>query len=168
MSSASGPKPPPELNVAPERSTLSELWSPRSRRQLGLFLAGASFFAVSSLVTRRSLARRYKASIPAFYHHSNHQPRNVSGALDAVEALNIATINVVSLAMMFTGGLLWAFDISSMDDLRRKFRDGMGVETTAQSDQQVEEQLEEWLASVLARKEKKEKEKESSDDIKRQ
>lgn len=141
--------------AAAEQSLLSDLWSPRSRRQLGLFFAGTGFFAISSIITRRSLVRRHKASIPAFYHPNNHQPRNVSGALDAVEALNIATINVLSIAMMLTGGLLWSFDISSMEDLRRKVRGGMGVDVTGNSAQDAEEELEEWLASVLARKDEK-------------
>ena len=28
--------------------------------------------------------------------------------------------------MMVTGGLLWAFDISSLEDMRRKVRGGIG------------------------------------------
>lgn len=55
--------------------------------------------------------------------------------------------------MMLAGGLLWAFDISSLEDLRRKVRGGMGF--GGKSEREAEEEMEEWLASVLVRKEEK-------------
>lgn len=74
-----------------------------------------------------------------------------------MEALNIATINVLSLAMMSTGGLLWYFDINSMDDARRKLRGGLGVDGSGRDEKQAEEEFEEWMATALSRKEVKEK-----------
>ncbi|KAI9858290.1 MAG: hypothetical protein M1813_007565 [Trichoglossum hirsutum] len=128
----------------------------RSGRQLGLFLAGAGFFALSTYITRRALVRRYKASLPAFY-QPNYRPNTVNGAMESFEALNIATINVTSFAMMATGGVLYAFDISSLADLRRKVRGGMGIDDgTGRSEKDAEEEFEEWLAGVLARKSEKE------------
>lgn len=132
----------------------SSFLSQRSRRQLGLFFAGAGFFAVSSLITRRSLVRRYKATIPKFY-QPNTRPNEVNGAIEAFEALNIATINVFSLGMMLTGGLLYAFDISSLDDMRKKVRSSIGVEGD-RTDKDAEKEIEEWLATVLHMTPKKE------------
>lgn len=60
--------------------------------------------------------------------------------------------------MMMTGGLLWAFDISSLDDMRRKVRGGLGVDGTGRGERQAEEEWEEWLATVLERKRRKEEE----------
>lgn len=77
---------------------------------------------------------------------------DINGAMEAFEALNIATINVLSVGMMSAGGLLWAFDISSLDDMRRKVRTNMGVDSI-RVDEDAEEEIEEWFASVLARKE---------------
>ena len=114
--------------------------------------AGAGFFALSTVITRRSIVRRYKASTPKFYHPSNHANYEINGALEAFEALNIATVNVLSVGMMLSGGLLWAFDISSLEDIRKKVRTNMGV-NTIRTDQDAEEEIEEWFASVLARKE---------------
>lgn len=71
----------------------------------------------------------------------------------ALEALSLATLNVLSWTMMVAGGALWAFDISSMDDLRRKVRKGMGIE--GRTEQDAEEEIEEWLATVLARRDEK-------------
>jgi len=88
--------------------------------------------------------------------------------MEAFEALNIATINVASVGIMATGGLLWAFDISSLDDMRRKVRSNWGA-AGSRDDSEVEEELEEWFATVLARKEFKhlkgaEKPKEAKDE----
>lgn len=141
----------PPADVPPS----SSLNPSRSRRQLGLFGAGACFFVLSSLITRRALVRRYNASRPAFYQPSNRSSGEVNGAMEAFEALNVATINVVSVTMMVTGGLLWAFDISGMDDLRRKIRGGLGVDGSGRSEKDAEEEMEEWLATVLARKDEK-------------
>jgi hypothetical protein len=138
--------------------------SQRSRRQLGLFFAGAGFFAVTSLITRRSLVRRYKATIPKFY-QSNNQPSQINGAVEAFEALNIATINVFSVAMMTVGGLLYAFDISSLEDMRRNVRTRLGVDAT-RADQEAEEEVEELFASILGRKLLKDKRAEIEKEIK--
>ena len=67
--------------------------------------------------------------------------------------------------MMMTGGMLWAFDISSMEDMRRKVRGGLGVDGSGRGESDVEEEFEEWLATVLERKkEKEEKRKRKNDD----
>src|SRR4051794_14581583 len=98
----------PSLPVIPTSSNEqnSSPFSQRSRRQLGLFFAGAGFFAISSLITRRSLVRRYKATVPKFYQPNNRPNLEINGAMEAFEALNLATINVLSVSMMVSGGLL--------------------------------------------------------------
>ena len=72
--------------------------------------------------------------------------------MEAFEALNIATINVLSAGMMVSGGLLWAFDIASLEDARSKVRKTLAGNGSPE-DQAAEEELEEWFASVLSRKE---------------
>jgi hypothetical protein len=146
----------PQSTRAPQASTTSEsesaFFSPRSRRQLSLLAAGVGFFAISSVITRRSIVRRYKATVPKFYQPSNRPSTQVNGAMEAFEALNIATVNVFSVGMMVTGGLLWAFDIASLDDMRSKVRTNLGVDPI-RTDQDAEAEIEEWFATVLARKE---------------
>ena len=147
----------PSLPSAPTSSSSSQsFFSQRNRRQLGLFAAGAGFFAISSIITRRSLVRRYNLTVPKFYHPSNRANNEINGAMEAFEALNIATINVVSVGMMMTGGILYAFDISSIDDVRRNVRRRFGVPED-RSDQDVEKEIEEWFATVLERKGNKDK-----------
>ncbi len=142
--------------------------SRRSLKQLSLFLAGSSFLAFSTLITRRSLGRRYAATVPRFYAPSNRPPSNtVNGPFEAVEALSIATISVTSFMMMMAGGALWAFDISTMDDLRRKVRGGLGIDGTGRSERQAEEDFEEWLAETLARKDQKRRSRGEDDEEKK-
>ncbi|CAG8982964.1 hypothetical protein HYALB_00003543 [Hymenoscyphus albidus] len=145
------PQPQPQPSEQPESRSF---FSQRSARQFGLFAAGVGFFALSTVITRRSLVRKYKATVPRFYHPSN-RVAEVNGGLEAVEALGLATVNVASVAMTATGGLLWAFDISTLDDLRRKVRKQMGFSRTGNSleDKEAEEEIEEWFAEVLSRKE---------------
>jgi len=153
----------PKAPSTPESQ--SSLFSQRSRRQLGLFFAGAGFFAVSSIITRRSLLRRYKATVPKFYQPSN-RANEVNGAIEAFEALNIATINVLSVGMMLGGGLLYAFDISSLDDMRKHVRASIGVDGP-RTDEDAEKEIEEWIASVLnmgSKADKEEKRSKGADD----
>lgn len=73
--------------------------------------------------------------------------------MDAIEALNIATINVASLAIMITGGLMWGFDISGVEELRVRLRQGLGL--AGEGERNAEEEFEEWLANTLARRDGK-------------
>jgi hypothetical protein len=80
-----------------------------------------------------------------------------SGAKDALEALTISTVSVMSVTLMLVGGCAWAFDIASLPELRERLRAGIGLDEPAQD---ANEEIEEWVASVLARKENKEKQQE--------
>ncbi|MCJ1286030.1 hypothetical protein MMC26_005372 [Xylographa opegraphella] len=116
---------------------------------------GSAFFALSILVTRRSIARRRLAIFPAFYHPSNQPPKlTINGPLEAVEALGLATVNVLSFAIMTVGGTLWAFDIGGMEELRRKVRGGFGSDgrgvTTREGE--VDGELERLWAGVVDRR----------------
>lgn len=129
------------------------------RRNKLIFAAGLAFLGLSILTTRRSLARRRLASRAAFYKdaptHTEEQAKQVSGALEAVEALNIATINVLSAAMLLTGGALWYMDVNSLGDARRMIRGGLGVDGMGKTEAEADEEIEEVIASILARKDAK-------------
>ncbi|GAP90203.1 hypothetical protein SAMD00023353_4200450 [Rosellinia necatrix] len=139
--------PPPE--------TRSSILSQRSLKQLGLFFAGAGFLSLATLITRRSVTRKHMATLPKFYAQSNRPVDKVGSdsSLIALEALNLATLNVLGFAVMMTGGASWAFDISNIEDLRRKARKHIGG-SGGRTDEEAEQEVEEWLAKVLLRKEK--------------
>ncbi|KAI1738104.1 hypothetical protein F4680DRAFT_190348 [Xylaria scruposa] len=162
-STSKHPSPPPQPDPIPpvQTQTLPEtrpsVLSQRSLKQLGMFFAGAGFLSLATLITRRSVAKKMKATIPKFYTQSN-RPVNKIGSdssLIALEALNLATLNVVGFAIMMTGGVSWAFDVSSIDDLRRMARKHIGP-PGGKTDEEAEREVEEWVAKVLLRKEKHE------------
>lgn len=137
----------------------------RTAKQLGFFFAGAGFLTASALISRRAVARRMVDSYPKFYQPSHYGPRPPPRAstdkgedqLVAVEALGLATLNVFSFGIMLTGGLMFAFDISNLEDLRWRARKQMyGGDGVV--DEAAEQQIEEWIADVLSRRDKPEDE----------
>jgi hypothetical protein len=153
------PLPPSSASTDLRKRPIRPDPEPNPNRNKVIFGAGIAFFVFSMLITRRAFTRRRLASKAAFYTdgplHHEQQAAKVSGAMEAVEALNIATINVLSVAMMATGGALWYLDINSMAEARMMIRGGLGVDGTGRTEQQAEEEFEEWMASTLARKEQK-------------
>ena len=131
-------------------------------------VAGPVFLCASLLVTRRALRRRYLATAPAHFHSNQHPPVGPppSGATEALEALNLATLNITAAAMTLVGGTLFALDVCTIEELRRRFRDedglggellGEGWKEIKRKEKEAEEEFEEWMVNVLARKEVKER-----------
>jgi hypothetical protein len=136
-----------------ETSQPPSAFSARPMKQLGLFFAGAGFLLASTMITRRAVVRKQMAAYPKFYQPS-HRPAvkegNPDGSLIAFEALSLATLNVISFGIMATGGFAWAFDISSVEDLRRMARrtlHGPGGMTNVEA----EKEMEDWMAKVLSK-----------------
>ncbi|KAI0019079.1 hypothetical protein F4780DRAFT_466496 [Xylariomycetidae sp. FL0641] len=156
------PVPAPQESVV-QPVTRAPITSERSLKQLGLFFAGAGFLALSTLITRRAISRKIGVTRPQFYTQSNRpvQKINSDNSLVAVEALSLATLNVLGFGIMATGGLAWAFDVSNLDDLRSMARRHVGP-PGGQTDEEAEREVEEWVAKILLRKEHQEQETNSS------
>ncbi|KIH94648.1 hypothetical protein SPBR_06176 [Sporothrix brasiliensis 5110] len=151
------------------------MFSSRSLKQLGLFFAGATFFALSTTLTRRTVARKQLAAQLKFYSPSGSGQTSLGngaaaeaaaasatkeeaphGSFMALEALNLATLNVMSFFLMLTGGMSWALDLSSMDDVRalaRRYTRGQNLDGTmsggGMTDEEAEREVEEWVAKIL-------------------
>lgn len=126
----------------------------RLRKQLTLLLGGGAFLALSVAVTRRSVYKRRIGLIPAFYHPNTRPPAiPPNGAIDAIEALNLATLNTFAFAMLMVGGGMFALNVSSVEELRARARASGDWSETQRA---AEEEFEEWVVGVLARKEMKE------------
>ncbi|KAI0904498.1 hypothetical protein F4823DRAFT_205557 [Ustulina deusta] len=145
----------PTAAASPLPEPRPSILSQRSLKQLGLFFAGAGFLSLATLITRRSVARKTMATLPKFYTPSNRPVSKIGSdsSLIALEALNLATLNVAGFAVMMTGGVSWAFDISSIDDLRGMARKHIGP-SGGRTDEEAERELEEWVAKIMLRKEK--------------
>ncbi|TGZ84631.1 hypothetical protein EX30DRAFT_392059 [Ascodesmis nigricans] len=151
VSATSAPTP-----LAPPKETETQ----RMLRQLTLPLFGTTFLLLSISLTRRSLRRRFAP--PPFYHQSNAPPITPpSGALDAFEALQLATLNVMSMTMIMVGAGAFMLDVCSVKELRdlvqAKMNEGGPEALNART--KAEEEFEEWMVEILARKEVKEKAK---------
>jgi hypothetical protein len=113
-----------------------------------IFGAGALFFAFSLLITRRAFNRRRLASKAAFWQnapdHIAQHSKQINGTLEALEALNLATINVLSLAVMGSGAALWYMDVNSLSELRQRLKVGT-VEDGTEGTKTAEREFQEWL-----------------------
>ena len=141
-------------------------------------MSGTVFFALTATITRRSVLRKQAAAQLKFYSpsgsttiHSTAAREGVSsevieqaaaastkeqpqGSLLAAEALNLATLNVVSFFSMMVGGLSWGLDISSVDDLRAYAQRHTQTDGVAQgmTDEEAEKEMEMWMATLLDKK----------------
>ncbi|KAB5559996.1 hypothetical protein GE09DRAFT_1115217 [Coniochaeta sp. 2T2.1] len=145
---------PPQEPLEQEPQGPHSIFTSRSAKQLSLFAAGAVFLGLTTAVTRRSVARKIHAALPKFYQPSylgeGAKVESAEGALFAAEALGLATLNTFSFGIMAAGGFSWAFDISSIDDLRaRASKHKRGIQGT--KDGEAEDTIEDWMASVLGK-----------------
>lgn len=155
--------PPTDTDIPAPATTTSS--TPIINRNLKLLYGGLTFFTLSLLITRRATRSRILASIPPYYTSSvYHKPfENVPSATDAVEALSLATLNVLSFSMAVSGGVLYALNINNVEDLRRismqAFAGGINTPGKGQSDEELEE-IEAWVVTVLGKKAEREFQKE--------
>ncbi|KAI0204105.1 hypothetical protein F4808DRAFT_368871 [Astrocystis sublimbata] len=183
--SRSSPPPPPPaqstpITNSPPNQALQQqqqlppaarpsIFSQRSLSQLGLFFAGAGFLSLATFITRRSVMRKQKTTIPKWFTPSNRPPTKMQSdnRLIALEALHLATLNVMGFGIMMCGGAAFAFDISSLDDLRwraRKHTRGDPGKTDDELDQEVAEYIAQFLGKYEVQVEKaKEKEKDETE-----
>lgn len=108
-------------------------------------------------MTRRALRKRHFSIIPPYYTSSIYHKPEVNGAVDAFEALNLATINVLSFGMFGTGAVLYKLDINSLEDargiVRRAYAKGDGVAGSeggnAEEDKLAEQEIEAWVVKTF-------------------
>ncbi|KAJ0424247.1 hypothetical protein BJY00DRAFT_17516 [Aspergillus carlsbadensis] len=149
--------PSPSTTAKPADNDLPKLWTPRTNTKLAL--GGAIFFAFSVFTTRRAFLRRVKATTPPYWTSTPFHKPKVNGGMDAFEALNLATLNVLSFAMMATGSVLWVMDINGLEDMRRYVRTraasgifgGEGNELS-EADKEMEKEVEKYVGRYLGKR----------------
>ncbi|KAJ5114838.1 hypothetical protein NUU61_000597 [Penicillium alfredii] len=162
-SSSNGDQSPSSPTQFPPQPPPTQLANqpPQSNLNLKLLFGGMTFFAISLMITRRSLARKRLASIPPFYTGSIYHQPQVNGGVEAFEALNLATINVLSFGMMTTGAVLYSFNINELEDMRKIVRGGLeSGGSGTKTDEELEREVSEWVVSVLGDRFEKQLEKE--------
>ncbi|KAF2674886.1 hypothetical protein BT63DRAFT_22889 [Microthyrium microscopicum] len=95
----------------------------RSKKQMRTMIAGAYFVIISAFITRRAIRRRIKWAKPTYFRQNMHHPEEkFDGGLEAVEAFSVATVNVFSWGIFFTGGWMWATNTSGLEEMRQRLR----------------------------------------------
>ncbi|KAJ5885098.1 hypothetical protein N7495_009608 [Penicillium taxi] len=118
---------------------------------LKILVGGVAFVSLSLLITRRANRRKIAECIPPFYSSSTYFQPQVNGAGEALEALSLATINVLSFSTMAVGAGAYAFNINSLDDARRAMRTYMdtAVDSSGKADEELEKDVTEWVTNML-------------------
>jgi hypothetical protein len=119
---------------------------------LSIFAIGATFFLASTAITRRAIYRRNLRNIPKYYEPNSNPHEHFSPLHDALQALNLATMNCLSLGIMGVGGAFWAFDISGLQEMRTALRGRLGYGSFDIPDADDPEPAAESLETTIARK----------------
>ena len=149
-------RPPPES--AYESTPIT---SARSLRQLSVFFFGATCFLASTAITRRAIYKRHLRLKPSFYAPNTNPHEYFSPLHDALQALNMATINCVSLGTMGLGGTMWAFDIANVKEAQARLRGRLNYDAIYQNGEAVPESI---LDLLVASQETVIEEEESKND----
>lgn len=166
-STSTPPPPPPHTHThtptlaalpQPEPPRDNSLFSRRSLRQMGLMLGGAGFFYWSVMISKRAAMRHQLAAKMRFFQGNQFMWRSQKelGAakrepLVAAEALALATLNTASFAIFAAGGVTWALDVSSVEDLRRYARRSIerSVVKMGKVDEEAEREVVEWFGKTF-------------------
>jgi hypothetical protein len=147
------------VNTAAPETPVSS--SERERKQFTIFLAGCGFTLYSALITRRAVARRMRWARPTYFQHNNmHPEQKINGALEALEALSVATVNVFSWSITFVGGMMWATDTSNIQEIRDRLRVRLGLNEEEQKGSQAV--VGEWIDAAKVWKRGKSPKEEST------
>ncbi|GAB7359575.1 hypothetical protein MBLNU230_g6762t1 [Neophaeotheca triangularis] len=135
----------------------------RFRRQNALLYGGLAFTMLSLIITRRSTRRRQLATYPRTFTTSSHisqSPNSPAGgksepAIEAIQALGLATLLVSSTAMLGIGAAATYFDVADLEDLRQGVRSSLGYDVYGGDEGSADREIEGWIAEVLAKKDGK-------------
>lgn len=122
-------QPPPE--VVSERTPVT---SPRSLRQLSIFWLGGACLLASTAITRKAVWRRQLRIKPSFYAPNTNPHEFFSPMSDAIQALNMATMNCFSIGLLLVGGTMWTLDIANLKEARSILRQRLNYESIYRSE----------------------------------
>jgi hypothetical protein len=139
---AAGSSVPPQTENAPVANGHGELTKTdverSEKKNLTLLMAGTAFVMMSAIITRRGVARRQRWARPTYFQQNDQHPeQKVDLSLEALEALSVATVNVFSWSVFFSGGMLWALHISNLEELRSRLRVRLGITEDEQKGSQT-------------------------------
>ncbi len=84
---------------------------------------------------------------PKFYEANTNPHEYFSPFSDACQALNLATMNTVSVGIMALGGTMWTFDIANLREAQVILRRRLNYDSIYQSDDAVPQTISEMLVA---------------------
>jgi hypothetical protein len=135
-------QPPPE--PAYEGTPIT---SQRSFRQLSIFFLGGACLLASTAITRKAVWRRQLRVKPKFYEPNTNPHEYFSPFQDAIQALNLATMNCTSVGIMAVGGIMWTFDIANMKEAQASLRKRLNYDSIYKSEDDIPRSLSELIAA---------------------
>ncbi|KAF3004338.1 hypothetical protein E8E13_009511 [Curvularia kusanoi] len=139
------PNPPPAQTPAPPAYEGTPVTSPRSLRQLSIFCLGSACLLASTAITRKAVWRRQLRQKPAFHTPNTNPHEFFSPMSDALQALNLATMNCFSVGLMLVGGTMWTLDIANLKEARGILRRRLNYDSIYQTEDDVPNGLGETL-----------------------
>ena len=85
--------------------------------------------------------------MPKFYEANTNPHEYFSPFSDACQALNLATMNCVSVGVMALGGAMWTFDIANLKEARAVLRRRLNYDRIYESEDEVPNTLSEMIAA---------------------
>ncbi|KAL6712345.1 hypothetical protein ACN47E_000222 [Coniothyrium glycines] len=121
--------------------------SPRSLRQLSIFFLGGACLLATTAITRKAVWRRQLRVAPKFYEANTNPHEYFSPFSDACQALNLATMNCVSVGIMGLGGAMWSFDIANLKEAQAVLRSRLNYDSIYRSEDDIPRGLGELIAA---------------------
>jgi hypothetical protein len=85
--------------------------------------------------------------MPKFYEANTNPHEYFSPFSDACQALNLATMNCISVGIMALGGAMWTFDIANLREARAVLRGRLNYDRIYQSEDDVPNTISDMIAA---------------------
>jgi hypothetical protein len=159
----SSPPPPPQ----PEYEG-TPITSKRSLRQLSVFLFGGACLLATTAITRKAVWRRQLRVMPKFYEPNTNPHEFFSPFHDAIQALNLATMNCASVGIMAVGGIMWTFDVANLREAQASLRSRLNYDSIYRSEDDIPRNFSELIAASGEMRNVEEEKKEGDGEEKKQ
>ncbi|KAH4945465.1 altered inheritance of mitochondria protein 11 [Parastagonospora nodorum] len=135
---------PPRPETIYERTPIT---SERSLRQLSVFLFGGACLLATTALTRKAVWRRQLRVMPKYFEPNTNPHEFFSPFSDAIQALNLATMNCTSVGIMAVGGAMWTFDIANLKEAQASLRRRLNYDSIYKSEDDIPRTLSELIAA---------------------
>lgn len=85
--------------------------------------------------------------MPKFYEPNTNPHEFFSPFHDAIQALNLATMNCASVGIMAVGGIMWTFDVANLREAQASLRSRLHYDSIYRSEDDIPRNFSELIAA---------------------